>query len=414
LRGTSGEFSAGAITGVSFTGSGSGLTSIPNSATTANSANGASTIVARDANGSFTANVITGTTGTFTNISGNGVSLTAINASNITSGTIANARTTASDANGASTIVSRSAAGSFAGNVGTFNGVTVGTTNSSFDTNVLFVDATNNRVGMGTATPSYTAQIVNTSAGAIATQLFLQNNNATDGTGARLDFSGFNDGTTATGSVANVRDGAGIYSLRFNTFGGATNAERMRIFSSGGVSIGNTTDPGATNLSVTGTIAGNGAPLTAINASNIASGTVANARTTAATANGASTIVLRGTSGEFSAGAITSVSISGNGIALTAINASNIASGTLANARTTANASNGASTIVTRDASGNFTSNEITSNVQIVENGIYVNKKTIATNYTIAADYNGLSAGPVTVANSVTVTVSTGSTWVVV
>jgi hypothetical protein len=161
-------------------------------------------------------------------------------------------------------------------------------------------------------------------------------------------------------------------------------------------------------------ISGNGVALTAINASNLSSGTVANARTTAATANGASTIVLRGTSGQFSAGAITSVSISGNGIALTAINASNLASGTFANARTTANASNGASTIVTRDASGNFTSNEITANVQIVENGIYVNKKTIAANYTIATDYNGLSAGPVTVANSVTVTVSTGSTWVVV
>lgn len=35
--------------------------------------------------------------------------------------------------------------------------------------------------------------------------------------------------------------------------GSLTRAERMRIFSSGGVSIGNTTDPGATNLSVTGT-----------------------------------------------------------------------------------------------------------------------------------------------------------------
>ena len=33
---------------------------------------------------------------------------------------------------------------------------------------------------------------------------------------------------------------------------GAGGAERMRIFNSGGVSIGNTTDPGATNLSVTG------------------------------------------------------------------------------------------------------------------------------------------------------------------
>ena len=39
--------------------------------------------------------------------------------------------------------------------------------------------------------------------------------------------------------------------LLFNAGG----SERMRIYSSGGVSIGNTTDPGASNLSVTGTIA---------------------------------------------------------------------------------------------------------------------------------------------------------------
>ena len=36
---------------------------------------------------------------------------------------------------------------------------------------------------------------------------------------------------------------------------GTNSAERMRISTAGGVSIGNTTDPGATNLSVTGTIA---------------------------------------------------------------------------------------------------------------------------------------------------------------
>jgi hypothetical protein len=35
---------------------------------------------------------------------------------------------------------------------------------------------------------------------------------------------------------------------------GGTLAERMRVFASGGVSIGNTTDPGATNLSVTGNV----------------------------------------------------------------------------------------------------------------------------------------------------------------
>jgi len=146
LRGASGEFAAGTITGTSFSGNGSALTAInataittgtlDNARTTAASANGASTIVARDANGSFAGNVITGTTGTFTSISGNGVALTAINASNISSGTIDNARTTAASANGASTIVARDANGSFTANAGTFtsisgNGVALTAINAS-------------------------------------------------------------------------------------------------------------------------------------------------------------------------------------------------------------------------------------------------------------------------------------------
>jgi hypothetical protein len=63
------------------------------------------------------ATTVNATTGNFTNFSGNGASLTALNASNIASGTIANARTTAATANGASTIVLRDSNGSFAGNV---------------------------------------------------------------------------------------------------------------------------------------------------------------------------------------------------------------------------------------------------------------------------------------------------------
>jgi hypothetical protein len=113
-------------------------------------------------------------------------------------------------------------------------------------------------------------------------------------------------------------------------------------------------------------ISGNGVSLTAINASNITSGTIANARTTAASANGASTIVARDANGSFAANVVTATSgsftsVSGNGSALTALNGSNIASGTVANARTTAATANGASTIVARDASGNFTGNTITA-----------------------------------------------------
>jgi len=47
-------------------------------------------------------------------------------------------------------------------------------------------------------------------------------------------------------------------------------------------------------------------------------------------------------------------------------------------------------------------------------NGIVVNSATITANYTIPAGSNAVSAGPVTVASGVTVTVSAGSTWVVV
>lgn len=71
-----------------------------------------------------------------------------------------------------------------------------------------------------------------------------------------------------------------------------------------------------------------GANITSINASNISSGTIANARTTASSSNVASTIVARDASGNFSANIITA-----NGSSLTAINASNISSGTLAVAR---------------------------------------------------------------------------------
>ena len=61
------------------------------------------------------------------------------------------------------------------------------------------------------------------------------------------------------------------------------------------------------------------------------------------------------------AGSFTATSFSGDGSALTAINASNIASGTIANARTTANSANGASTIVLRDSNGSFAGNVVSA-----------------------------------------------------
>lgn len=45
---------------------------------------------------------------------------------------------------------------------------------------------------------------------------------------------------------------------------------------------------------------------------------------------------------------------------------------------------------------------------------IFENTKTISANYTITTNKNGMSAGPITVASGVTVTVPSGSRWVVV
>lgn len=45
---------------------------------------------------------------------------------------------------------------------------------------------------------------------------------------------------------------------------------------------------------------------------------------------------------------------------------------------------------------------------------IYENTNTVSANYTLTASSNAVSAGPITVATGVTVTIPTGSRWVIV
>ena len=69
----------------------------------------------------------------------------------------------------------------------------------------------------------------------------------------------------------------------------------------------------------------------------------------------------------------------------------------------------------TLNQSANFTYNGTTLTAQIVRasNGIVVNSKTVSASYTIASGDSATSAGPITVNSGVTVTVSSGSRWVV-
>jgi hypothetical protein len=57
---------------------------------------------------------------------------------------------------------------------------------------------------------------------------------------------------------------------------------------------------------------------------------------------------------------------------------------------------------------------ELQSSAVVATNGIFVNSQTISTDYTIASGNNGMSAGTVSVANGVTVTIADGSVWTVV
>lgn len=269
---------------------------------------------------------------TATNFIGSGLTLTAINASNISAGTIANARTTGSSSNGASTLVLRDANGSFAANVGTF-------------------------------------------------------------------------------------------------------------------------------VTVTGAHSGNGAGLTDINASNISSGTIANARTTGSSSNGASTIVLRDSNGSFAGNVITATLFSGSGASLTTLNASNLSSGTVATARLASGTANSttflrgdqtwavpaASIAITNDTttnssfyptmttatSGNVSTQTVSSTkfafnplsgllttyggFKAASSGpFFMNDNTVSVDYTVPANVNAGSYGPITINNGITVTVDTDANWTIV
>ena len=82
-----------------------------------------------------------------------------------------------------------------------------------------------------------------------------------------------------------------------------------------------------------------------------------------------------------------------------------------------ANATTGtASTVFTSNAKFLYkpSTGELSSSVVNAGNGIYVNSQSIAVSYTIAVGYSGMSSGPVTIASGQSVTVSSGSRWVVV
>jgi len=111
----------------------------------------------------------------------------------------------------------------------------------------VFLDQTNDRVGIGTSSPSAPTEIVATSSGAATDLLHLRNNATATSTGSTIKFVNSTSGNSNSGSaeITATRTGTNTGDLIFSTSNSsATITEAMRIDSSGKVYIGTSTDSG--------------------------------------------------------------------------------------------------------------------------------------------------------------------------
>jgi hypothetical protein len=353
----------GLVTAASFSGSHSGsgafLTGIPNSATTATQLNTASAIVARDTNGNFTAGAITAA------LTGNASTATTLQTARLINGVSFNgsanitiSRLLAQDARTVS-VAPSGASAQYATTVLTSWG---NNNTPPYADSIVFrshVDASAGGDNMISIRKDgdFGMRVWRQAFGSSSPFYFFKEVAWTDGSNATGTWTIATTGNAGTATtLATARNINGV------SFNGSAD---ITVTAAAGTLTGSTLAAGVTGSSLTsvGTItsgtwsglfgAVSGANLTSLNATNISSGTIANARTTATNANTASAIVARDASGNFSAGTITAA-LTGNASTAT----------TLQTARTINGVSfNGSANITVAAAAGTLTGTTLASNV---------------------------------------------------
>ena len=275
---------------------------------------------------------------------------------------------------------------------GTLGATSGGTSQSTYATgDLLYASATNTLSKLAAGTNGY----VLTLAGGVPTWAAS--------TGGVTSFSagttGFTPSTGTTGAITlagtlNVANGGtGVTTLTGLAWGNGTGAFTVATASQVVTTIGTTAVASATNL------AGG------------ANGSIAYQ-----TGSGVTTFLAAGTSGQVlqsngSAAAPTWVTPAG-GVTLS----NDTATSTNVYPVFAAATSGSVSTVYTGNANLLYkpSTGELQAQVHTSINGLTVNNTTVNTSYTIPTGYNAVSAGPMTIASGITVTVPSGSVWVIV
>jgi hypothetical protein len=298
---------------------------------------GASGAARLNGGNTFTGNQTVNGSVSATSFTGNGFNLTSLNAANLAAGTVPDARLSAN--------------------------VPLLTAGKLSDT-ALSADVAR-RAGGNTFTGDQTV------VGAIS---------ATSFAGAGSALTGLSADNLSTGTVPEARLSPNVPLLTAGKLNDAALSTDVARRAGGNAFLGDQLVTGA--LSAT-SVSGNGAGLTSLNASGLASGTVPDARLSAnvATRSGGNAF----TGDQSVIGAVSATSLSGNGSGLTSLNAASLAAGTVPDARLSAN--------VPLLAAGKLNDSALSANVALRTGGNAFNGNQTVAGTVTATEFVGNGAG---------------------